>query len=207
MAQKTVASTRRAEAPAWLAYWHDAAQAAQASVAAVGIVIGAIWSYWHFVRRRLKFPRANVQHEVTHWDCGEHTLLHLVVRVTNVGEGVMVLSSILGRVQRLLPFPQSVRKAMQAGTDPVPSGDTEILWPLVCERKCDWSTCREVEPGETDEIHLDFFIPKYLHAVEVYTYLRNAAKTTDMGWNTTSIYWLRRSERSGILKVLKSLWR
>lgn len=184
----TTAGTRAPDPPLWLTRWHDAAEAVQASVATLAIIVGAIWTYWLFVRRRAQFPRANIQHDVTHWDCGEHALIHLVARVTNVGDGIMVLSSILGRVQRLLRFPTMVDADMQAGRDPVAPGETEIAWPLVCERQCKFEICHEVEPGETHEIHLDFFAPKHLEVVEVYSYIRNAAKPGDIGWNTTSIY-------------------
>lgn len=176
--------------PWWLQRWKDAADATASSVNVIALIVGAAWGYLLFVRRRQKYPRANVEHRIAHWPAGDRVVLHVIVRISNIGEVAIRLKSILARVQQLVPVPHDVSEAITAGRDPVDANESEITWPLVGERACDWQeACREVEPGETEECHFDFVLPVELGMVEVYSYLRNVSKRPkDIGWNTTTVY-------------------
>lgn len=170
--------------PDWVTLWKDAAAALQSSVTFLAVVAGAIW----FLRRRQRFPRANVTHEVSHWYVEGSVILHTVVRVQNVGEVVLHLVGISIRAQQLAPTPEEPLLAIRTGRDPVKPGETEILWPSLFERKCDWTKApREVEPNETEEVHFDVVLPAHVRAVEVYTYIRNHVKRRrDIGWGTNT---------------------
>jgi hypothetical protein len=143
-----------------------------------------------FVRRRQRYPRANVEHQILHWPAEGRIVLHVIVRVTNVGEVVLRLRSTLARIQQLLPIPPDLAAAIADNTDPVEPNESEIQWPLVAERACDWNSAyHEVEPGEIEECHFDFILSPPLEKVEVYSYLRNLSKRgRDIGWNTTTVY-------------------
>jgi hypothetical protein len=172
--------------PPWITVWKDSAAALQSSLTIIGIVAGAVW----FLRRRQRFPRANVTHDVRHWSVEDKTILHTVVRVENLGEVMLCLKGVSIRAQQLLPTPDAPLNALLSNFDPVKPGETEVLWPSICERSCDWSQSRhEVEPGETEEIHFDMVLPGNVRAVEVYTYIKNHVKRgKDIGWGTNTFY-------------------
>lgn len=171
--------------PEWIAIWKDTADALQSSVTFLAVLAGAVW----FLRRRQRFPRANVSHQVVHWKIENKVILHTVVRVQNVGEVVLHLTSVSIRAQQLAPTPEGPLSAIRSGADPVKAAETEILWPSISERKCDWSKApHEVEPGETEEIHFDLLMPEHIQAVEVYTYIKNHVKRRrDIGWGTNTL--------------------
>jgi flagellar biogenesis protein FliO len=190
-AGSTTASTSTPSTPPWLSAWKDGAQALQASVAVLAMVIGAIWTYKIFVQHRQKYPRANVTLRVDSWCVGaERRLIHTSVCVANVGETLVELASGLVRLQQVLPMDAEIAGRIARDTDPVSEGECEVLWPQLRERQCQWGAIpREIEPGETDEYHFDFVIPAAVRVIEVYSYLQNVKKRKrNIGWNTTSVY-------------------
>ncbi|MFB3779717.1 MAG: hypothetical protein ACE141_19010 [Bryobacteraceae bacterium] len=190
-AQTQSASSGVPASPGWLKSWEDLATPASATANVIALGVAAVWAYMLFVRRRQKFPRANVEHRIAHWATGGGAfIVHVVVRITNVGEAVIRLKSMLVRIQQLLPTPPEVADAIAKDRDPVSDQESEISWPLIVERKCDWQKVRqEVEPGETEECHFDFVIPPELQKIEVYSYVGNIRKRRrEIGWNTTTMY-------------------
>lgn len=157
----------------------------------VGIVVGGIWTYMLFIKKRQRYPRAKTTHTITHKPLGHNlVLLHVAINISNPGEVLLRLVSGFTRVQQLLPPPPEFIAAIKKGEDPVRQKDTEYPWPLVGERTWDWEKQpHEVEPGEDEEVHCDFVIPDTLRALEIYTYVKNEAKPSrEIGWNLTTIY-------------------
>ena len=157
----------------------------------LGIVVGGIWTYMLFVRKRQRYPRAEATHTITHKPLGHNrVLLHVTTSICNPGEVLLRLVSGFTRVQQLLPPPPEFLSTVKKGEDPVQQGATEYPWPLVGERTWDWKTGpHEVEPGEKEEVHCDFVIADTLHSLEIYTYVKNEAKQSrEIGWNLTTIY-------------------
>jgi hypothetical protein len=175
----------------WLQHWKLIAEASQATLTGVAIVVAGIWTYRLFVKQREPYPKANVEHRVAHWKLGERTVVRLTVRITNVSGVVLSLPILQARLQQLLPMSSGTIDELLALE--VPTGESEIPWPLLAERTCDWSDAlREVEPGETEECHFDFLIASDVAAVMVYSYLKNHSKRgREIGWNTTTVCSLR----------------
>lgn len=171
--------------------WGEVASALEASVTVIAILVGGVWTYILFVRRRQKYPRANVTLIINTWRIeGRQRLLHLGVQVENVGDTLIELKYGTVRIQQLLPIIDDAAATIACGRDPVPANECEVPWPLLCERACPWEKVpREIEPGETDAFHFDFVIPDSVSVLGVYTYLRNVRKAKrNVGWNATSIY-------------------
>jgi hypothetical protein len=157
----------------------------------VGIVVGGVWTYMLFIKKRQRYPRAKATHTITHKPLGHHrVLLHVTTCISNPGEVLLRLVSGFTRVQQLLPPPPEFVAAMNKGEDPVRQTDTEYLWPLVGERTWNWEKApHELEPGENEEVHCDFVIADTLRTLEIYTYVKNDAKPNrEIGWNLTTIY-------------------
>ena len=132
-AQKSVlqTTTKVPDIPRWISVWKDTAAAVQSTFTVGAIIAAAFWFY----RRRQRFPRANVTHQISHWRAANSFILHTLVRIENVGEVALRLVGVSIRAQRVLPIPKSVHEALLAGKDPVGSAETEILWPSMHERR------------------------------------------------------------------------
>lgn len=186
----TTTGTQNASTPAWLERWKDYADATSSTITVIGLVIAGVWTYMRFVRKRQRFPRANVAHRIADWPVVAQRLLRLVVRVENLGEVIVRVRTIRAAVMQVLPTPPNVAEAISEGRDPVARGSSEILWDTLGDRHCDFSGdgC-EVEPGETEEFIFDFVIPSEVIKVQVYTHVENITKSTkNIGWNTTTIH-------------------
>jgi hypothetical protein len=165
------------------------------------IIVGGVWAWLAFFRRRLSFPRVGVEHRVTHRGFGAaSTLVHVTVIVQNRGEVLVDPRWMIVRLQQVLPEPASILQAVDAGDDPLSVGEHEVVWPLLGERVCEWAKGEhEIEPGETERIECDFFIPDYVRTIEVYSHIENPSKRDrKVGWPETTFYDLAAtSARSG----------
>lgn len=184
------------DAPTGLSRVKDVAEIVKSAFTVLGLVVGGVWTYLLFVRKRERYPRAKITHSVTHYDLpGGDRLLHVVSSVTNVGGVLLSLVSGVTRVQQMLPAPDEFVRIVGEGDDPVRNGGTEYPWPSLGERRTHWEKSpRELEPGESEEIHYDFVIDSEATTVEVYSYFKNSAKRRrEIGWNLTTLYDLKRA--------------
>jgi hypothetical protein len=187
----------------------DAIQAVGSLAAVVAVLMGGVWTVFLWRWRRLRYPRLNVQHKIFHWaasgkvSLNDKVLLHVAVETKSVGEVVLRLESMFVRVQQLVPLPAEVLDAMAAGKNPVAENESEVAWPEIDCRRCNWKKqTREIEPGEIEEHHFDFVIPANLEKIEVYSHIVNARKARrflfwkaePIGWNTTTVYSLNAAE-------------
>jgi len=163
----------------------------------LAIIVGGIWSYMLFVKKRQKFPRANISHQISHIPISNNKiLLSIRTTISNTGDVLLSLESGINRVQQILPLSGEMLDSINKGKDPVPSGKTEIDWPLIGERNLNWEKGKfEIEPGENDKICCDFIIDKNVQIVSVYSYLKNIKKhCRDIGWGLTTIYNLKEKQ-------------
>lgn len=182
--------TVTATTPVWLERWKDGAAATASTFTVASLVVGGLWGYLLFVRKRQRFPRANVEHQIMDWLIEDRRMLRAVIRVTNLGEVIVRVRTIRAAVTQVFPTPPDIAKAISEGKDPVQREHGEILWDTLGDRQCDYSGegC-EVEPGETEEFIFDFVIASEMTKVQVYTHVENIKKwKKNIGWNTTTVY-------------------
>ena len=169
-------------------------RAFQSLFTVAAIVAGGIWTYMLFVRRRQRYPRANITHQIRHYPISDRkVLLRVTVRICNKGEILLSLASGFTRVQQVIPCPVDLCESVGKQEDSANQCEPEVEWPLLREKKLrSQRNKREIEPGETDELHFDFVIDSDVQVVVVYSYLKNVKKRRrEIGWNATSIYDLR----------------
>jgi hypothetical protein len=178
--------------PASIARWKDAIGVIQSSLTSVGILVAGVWGLWLFVNQRQRNPHANVEHGVNDWPATpDMQVVRLTVRVTNVGNVMIRLNMIRAWVQQLVPAPPDIIAALNDACDPIAQNESEMQWPLIAQRECQWPRAdqwREIEPGESDEFHFDFRVPSAVRRVAVYSYVRNIRRSREGGWNTTTVY-------------------
>jgi len=163
----------------------------QAILTSAAILVGGSWSYLLFVRRRQRYPRANLKHEITHRTIGDgFVLLSVAATITNNGEVLLSLASAETRVQQVVPAPPDLLAAAKKGKDPVVEGETEVQWPPLCSRRSKWDKDQfQIEPGESDRIQYDFILKDDVITVGVYTYLKNEkVPKREIGWGVTTLY-------------------
>jgi hypothetical protein len=155
------------------------------------IVVGGAWSYKLFIQKRQKYPRAGIEHQIAHKDLGDDAvLLHIAVRIYNVGEVLMSVVCSETRIQQVLPTPTELAASVKQGHDPVPAGQTEVEWPLLRSHKKVYTKgdC-EIEPGESHDINHDFIIENGIQTVVIYSYVLNEKKRDrTLAWNLTTLY-------------------
>lgn len=175
--------------PDWFSRGKDIADGAASVATVIGLVIAGVWTWRLFVKQRLHYPRANVEHRVAHWRVGDQVLLRVTVRLTNVGSVLLQVKGIKAVIEQLLPLPDDVTAALAEGRDPVAAGQSEILWDNIGERTCDFTeNRREVEPGEIDECTFDFVLPGAVRKIQVYSHVQNLSKSDEnVGWNTSTV--------------------
>jgi len=175
-------------------------------VTIAGVLIGAGWAYWAFVRERTRWPKANLELEMSHRVLtDDKTLFHVKVKVHNAGRGLMKLDELHVQVRQVLPLIAETAQELQE--DSLIDADRgKARWRTRPEDQhiCRWGpecplpTEPEIEPGENDEFGNDFVLSADLEVVFVYVYLKNVnRKGREMGWTVTSYYDLVGSEGGG----------
>lgn len=122
--------------PEWLVqpltFWVDLATI-------TAIVVGGIWAYLLFVRRRQKYPRAALTHHIVHRRIShdelpdDKVLLRVGLVIENPGEVLLSLISGETRVQQIEPWPEWFLEKVKNGEDPVEKEQTEVNWPYAAE--------------------------------------------------------------------------
>lgn len=169
-------------------------RALQSLLAMSAIVVGGFWTYRLFVQRRQRYPRANITQQIAHYPLANNkVLLRATVRICNEGEILLSLLSGFSRVQQMIPCADELCEDLEKRDDKDGQCEPEAEWPLLRERKLKFKKGeREIEPGESDELHFDFVIDSDVEVIVIYSYLKNAKKRRpEIGWNVTSIYDLR----------------
>ena len=155
---------------------------------AVALVVAGIWTYIAFIRERIRFPRLATQIICIPVSIPEGWILHVDVRIDNLGTVLAKVGSAELRLRQMVPLPEDVDESVQGGYDPVAIGETEIPWICLAQR---WWDCKsrglEIEPNETDSLHADFFVPAEVSVVEFYLYLANEKKHKKGIWWTQTI--------------------
>ena len=192
-------ATGTASTPVWLTIWKDGAAATASTLTAISLIVAAAWTYLLFVKKRQRFPRANVEHRVLDWAIDNHRLVRAVIRVTNVGEVIVRVAAVRAAVTQIVPVPSSVSTALAQHRDPVDHDGSEIVWDTLADRRRDFSSegC-EIEPSETEEFIFDFVLASTVIKFQVYSHIQNLKKwKKNIGWNTTSIHDVGKGERHG----------
>jgi len=187
----------------FLAHNKDSFDTLESIVTIVGIVVGGVWAYLLFVKRRQKFPRAVLKHSIESWEVSENErLVRVVLLVENKGEVLLRILDGFTWVQQMRPWPGEViqghaEAGKNAGKASAPS---EIAWPLIAERP--HKTIREIEPAEVDEICVDFIIDKGFEQVLVYSFLANSKKSErKLGWMTSTVIDLTKADGSVLQQI------
>jgi hypothetical protein len=163
----------------------------QALATVAAFALGGIWTLWVFNTRRQRYPRASIEHLVTHKRLGHSkVLLHVDVRISNIGEVLMSVLCSETRIQQVLPVLNGLADSIKQARNPVRAGETEVEWPLIDSHLKEYGRgdC-EIEPGEGHDINHDFIFKSDIQTVVIYSYVTNEKKRDrTLAWNLTTLY-------------------
>jgi hypothetical protein len=153
----------------------------------LGIVVAGIWAYMLFVRKREKFPRGCLSHSVQFWERNPNEwLVRVNLKVTNESSVLMRICEGHTWVQQMKPWPDSAIDNFKADSQNAETAPYETSWDLIGEKRHNKE--REIEPGEHEEVAMDFFIDRGYEQILVYSFVENSAKPgRHLGWTTTTV--------------------
>jgi len=154
-------------------------------------IIGGFWVYLTFVRKREKYPCANVTHRIIHKNIDDKRIfLKVTIDIHNTGATVMYLDKRFVRVHQMVPWPMEALELVCLKKERTEEQETEVQWPLLGEvDRSDKEQRCEIEPGEKEEYDFDFVIDSEIKSVVIYSYFKNRKKGhKEIGWNKTTIY-------------------
>lgn len=159
-----------------------------ATVAA--LIAGAVWAVRRYKRQRVQFSRARTGIACTPIRIPDGWILQVEVSIENIGNELLAIDGTELRLRQIVPLPVSVTALAADGADLVSEGEQAILWPCLAQRNWEGASREmKIEPGETDVLITDFFVPRDVTAVQLYLFVPNmASKQPKIGWTSTIVY-------------------
>jgi len=183
---------------------------AQGITTITAIVVGGFWSYKIFIQKRQRYPRVKIEHHIICRSISSEnrrTLLSLDVIISNSGDVLLSLQSGEIFIKQLLPLPDKILKPYNQGENL--DGEQITGWKMIAFRAEKWESNKkkeprmkrimkalgisypsgiEIEPGEIEQLHYDFFISNNVRSILVYSYFRNIQKSHRVGWSLTTTH-------------------
>jgi hypothetical protein len=156
----------------------DAFEALKNVAEIVAIIIGAIWTYYFFVIKREKYPRAKLEQNILWWPVTEGKIaVRVTVTIHNNGEVLLKLTNGYTYLQQVKPLLPETETFIKEGKDLVKVNETEIQWPMLGKQREHFKLgMMEIEPDENDEVNSDFVIDMPVESILVYSHIENEAK-------------------------------
>ena len=162
--------------------WFETIQPILTSIA---LIAGGTWTYYNYIYKRERLPRAELTINVSSFSVSEWTYLLAKVHVKNIGQLLLQVKSVTIRVQRVSPQPDYYEPKYH----PTPR-DVVFDWPMLAQKEKEFVVGdQELEPNEIHETDFDFLLPSNIKIVKITAYIPNIRKAKqDIGWLATSIY-------------------
>ena len=165
-------------------------------VSIIAVLVGGFWTYDTFVKQRSDYPHANLEHLISHIKlANKNNLMHVTVKVANIGSSLIEVNSTDVRIQQILPLMCVQRDdecpeiQIHRALTQVPRENDVFSWPRISQRIKDFKQIIAIEPGETEQLDFEFVVPVSIKAVRVYSYIRNVRKNDRaIGWHTATYY-------------------
>lgn len=164
----------------------DIATIIQSLITSGALILGGVWTYWLFVKKRQKYPSAKIEHEISHRPItNDKVLLSVNIIVSNNGNALLSLKEGKIRVNQMLP-PKDELLDILTRNKGTRVTNWQLLSPLV--NPIGYKG-HEIEPGESQQFLVHYVIDADIQTILVYTYFRNVEKLRrNIGWTLTTIY-------------------
>lgn len=165
----------------------DIATIVQSVITVAAVILGGIWTYWLFVRKREKYPSAKIEHRISHRPIANGKIL-LSIDATVINSGDVLLALVSGNitVSQMLPPQDELLDILNTS-----EGDWVTSWhPLVpIVNPIGQKGQLEIEPGESQQFFNHFVIDASIQTILVKTFFDNVEKPKrKIGWTLTTMY-------------------
>ena len=158
------------------------------------LIVGGMWTYLLFIRKRESLPKVTVEHIVSISPMGASgVLLTLVVELCNTGNTLIELDQAVIRVGQVLPMSDPLIHVIRQNTTPENlEGEHEYVdepWPDPWQRMVSFQGDDrvEIEPGTSQQFNFNFILPEDVRRVRLYTWFGNPVKQkNELGWTKIS---------------------
>jgi hypothetical protein len=186
----------------WTQSLQQFGQGLQGCATAAALAIGALWTYWLFVRTRQHAPRAELSHAIVARPISEsQCYVGVTLFIKNVGDVAIRLSTAETTVQRLEPWPSPLPTKLCvpeiAEPESLPTSG-ELAWPSAGTCTVSLKDCH-VEPHEQHATQFDFVLDGHATTIHVYSHVENVdikrhGKTVPVGWSWRSTHVISKKE-------------
>jgi hypothetical protein len=169
----------------------------QAIVTVGAIVIGGLWTYRLFVVDRQDHAHAKLSERVTHVALAPNlNLIQVVLSIENTGHTLLSISKARVFIQQVSPLNGCATSSrctidqLNAAVRDTERTDDRFDWTLVARRDTAMQRARPIEPGESEDIDVEFAIPSSVQTARIYGFVRNneISTTDDFGWHVVQLY-------------------
>lgn len=170
----------------------DVADIVQALITSLALIIGGLWSYQLFVRKRQRFPRAKIEHRVTQRAVSAGaTLLTIDIIISNPGD--VLLSLVEGKIEVRQALPPGTNfLQMLTGSQLTIGRRVEFVdWPALFSYSEDWSGKHivEIEPGESEQMLYTLLVQAEVKTIYIASFFRNVSKRRkELGWRLETFH-------------------
>jgi hypothetical protein len=176
--------------PTWWQFLANSSEAfgsIELIIRSLAIALGGGWAFWRFVLNRERFPRLTLKHQVDFWESEKSEwLVRVTLHMENTSKVMVRVFDGHTWVQQVTPAPRSaVMKFKEESRNPE-RAPYIVCWDKLGEKLHQGE--RELEPGEFDDVPMDFFVNKSYKRVLIYSFIENSTKPgRHIGWNTSTI--------------------
>ena len=176
--------------PAWWQFLSDGKDSfgsIESILKSLAILAAGIWAFWRFVLNREKFPRANLKHQIEFWEHSESEWhVRVSLHIENSSKVLLRISDGYTWVQQIKPTPVDAVEAFKEESRDPEKASYEARWDLIGEKS--HRKEQEIEPGESDDVFMDFFVNRFYQKVLIYSFIENSSKPgRHIGWRTSTI--------------------
>ena len=155
------------------------------------IILGVAWSYYNYIYKRERFPRAHFSCVAASYKVPGYFFLTVTVEIKNIGSQLLRIGFVEVRIQQILPLYHDYMPSYHPPDDGISFG-----WPAleVKYKRFERGEIIEIEPGEIHQFTFDFLLPEAIELIRIYAYTKNIKKAKkDFVWEVMTTHTLLRN--------------
>lgn len=157
---------------------------------AVGVIIGAFWTYHLFIKNRQKYPKAEIEHKIEIRDVlGENfQLITLLVTVKNISQILLPVEEYSVEIFQILPaidLKDKIEKGYFNQSKSLELPNNASIFKVTKKTKSNM----EIEPTEKVLLAHSVIVPKGIQTISVHSVVHNPSKSKkQFVWNNITTY-------------------
>jgi hypothetical protein len=171
-----------------LADWKDVASIAQSVANVVAIIVGGILAWHRWGREAPQAARGGLAHRLSWFDVSPtHRLVHVALEIRNTGTRTLRPAEAYSLIQQLAPLGAAFERRLADEDAPIAVTGTEYEWPVIARKTYDDITDVRIDSTETETVHSEFLIPRWITGIVVYSLVSMDPDDPDVGWDITTL--------------------